>query len=248
MDKESYELQEILKIIAFNVVFYRKRLGLTQEELAFEADIDRTYIGYIENAKHSVTVGMLQKVAKVLDIPLTALITANGNHSPIQRLNFLFPFIREYQRLAEETNKINDVFQDNGGKLLQVLLITGLKDIAGREGNDAVDSDGNEYELKSVNVLLTRSFSTHHHMNPTIISKYRRVSWIFAVYESIELKEIYKLNPNQLEPYYTAWEEKWHKDGGKDINNPKIPLKYVQLHGQLLYRMDDDGVFKETKL
>ena len=43
--------------------------------------------------------------------------------------------------LAEETNGINDVFQDNGGKLLQVLLITGLKDIPGREGNDAVDCD-----------------------------------------------------------------------------------------------------------
>ncbi len=244
MDNESQLLASLLAIVARNIVYYRKQMGMTQEDLAFQADIDRTYIGYIENAKHNITLGVLQKIAIALNTPLLSLLEVSEIHTPIQKLNFLFPFIRHYQRLAEETNKINDVFQDNGGKLLQVLLITGLVDIPGREGNDAIDKDGNEYELKSVNVLLTKSFSTHHHMNPTIISKYRKVDWIFAVYESIELKEIYKLNPLQLEPYYTAWETKWHQDGGKDINNPKIPLKYVRENGQELYRMDDDGVFR----
>ena len=38
-----------------------------------------------------------------------------------------------------------------------------------------------------------------------------------------------------LEPYYQRWEEKWHADGGKDINNPKIPLRFVKEHGRLLY-------------
>jgi transcriptional regulator with XRE-family HTH domain len=248
MDNESQILGELLTIVAQNIVFYRKQLGMTQEELAFTADIDRTYIGYIENSKHNITLGVLLKIAIALKTPLLSLLTANENHTPIQKLNFLFPFIRQYQKLAEETNEINDVFQDNGGKLLQVLLITGLVDIPGREGNDAIDKNGNEYELKSVNVLLTKSFSTHHHMNPTIISKYRKVDWIFAVYESIELKEIYLLKPEQLEPYYTSWETKWYKDGEKDINNPKIPLKYVQVNGQLLYRMEEDGIFRLTEL
>lgn len=53
---------------------------------------------------------------------------------------------------------------------MQVLLILNLKIIAGREGNDAVDGLGQEYELKSVNIELTKSFSTHHHMNPVIIA------------------------------------------------------------------------------
>jgi transcriptional regulator with XRE-family HTH domain len=248
MDNESQVLAELLNIVAQNIVFYRKQAGMTQEDLAFKADIDRTYIGYIENAKHNITLGVLQKIGTALNTPLLSLLTANEHHTPIQKLNFLFPFIRQYQKLAEETNEINDVFQDNGGKLLQVLLITGLVDIPGREGNDAVDKNGNEYELKSVNVLLTKSFSTHHHMNPYIIAKYRQVDWIFAVYESIELKEIYRLTPKQLEPYYTSWETKWHKDGGKDINNPKIPLKYVRDNGQELYRMEDDRIFRLTEL
>lgn len=155
-------------------------------------------------------------------------------HSDINLLNKLFPAIQQYQDLASK-HGIDDVFQDNGGKLLQVLLLLGLTVLPGREGNDAVDKDGKEYELKSINMELTRGFSTHHHMNPVIISKYRQVDWIFAVYRHIEIQAIYLLSPNQLEPFYKAWEEKWYADGKKDINNPKINLKYVIGHGTILY-------------
>ncbi len=149
-------------------------------------------------------------------------------------LDDLFPYIQQYQDWAVQ-HGINDIFEDNGGKILQVLLVTGLKVIPGREGNDAKDSDGNEFELKSVNIALTKSFSTHHHINPRIIEKYRQVDWIFAVYRGIILLSIYKLTPPTLEYYYTQWQEKWNSNGGKDINNPKIPLKYVMEHGELLY-------------
>ena len=234
-----------LKIIAQNIIGLRKELGLTQEQLAHEAGIDRSYMGYIENAKHNITLGMLERVAIALKTNINFLITPHQAQTPIEKLNYLFPFIREYQELAYYTNGINDIFQDNGGKLLQVLLITGLKDLPGREGNDAIDKNNNEYELKSVNILLTKSFSTHHHMNPTIIAKYRKVDWIFAIYEAIEIKEIYRLKPKSLEFYYTKWEKKWHDDGGKDINNPKIPLKFVRENGELIYEMGADGTFEE---
>ena len=157
-------------------------------------------------------------------------------HPDKKHLDKLFPYIRQYQDLAS-SHGINDIFQDNGGKLLQVLLITGLKVLPGREGNDAIDANGNEYELKSVNILLTKSFSTHHHMNPGIIEKYRQVDWIFAVYKGIELQAIYKLTPAYLEVYYEKWETQWHKRGGNDINNPKIPLKHVMEHGEAIYRI-----------
>lgn len=160
------------------------------------------------------------------------------SHKDRALLEELFPHIQKYQELAVK-HGINDIFQDNGGKILQVLLVTGLTILPGREGNDAIDEHGNEYELKSVNTLLTQSFSTHHHMNPVIIAKYRKVDWVFAVYEGIELKEIYKLTPQDIEPYYSRWEKKWHESGGKDINNPKIPLKYVREAGKLIYHCDN---------
>jgi hypothetical protein len=156
------------------------------------------------------------------------------SHSDFEKLKNLWPNIQEYQELATK-HGIKDIFQDNGGKLLQVILITNLQVLSGREGNDAVDINGQEYELKSINIDLTKGFSTHHHMNPTIIAKYRKVPWIFAIYKNIELQEIYQLEPGDLEYYYSKWEQKWHDDGGKDINNPKIPVSFVIEVGKKIY-------------
>lgn len=156
------------------------------------------------------------------------------SHPDAELLKQLFPSVRRYQKLAVK-HGIPDIFQDNGGKILQVCLIVGLKVLPSREGNDAVDEDGNEYELKTVNLSRTAQFTTHHHLNPVIIAKYRKVDWIFTTYEGIELKEIYLLKPAAMEYWYARWKKKWHADGGKDINNPKVPLTYVREHGELLH-------------
>ncbi len=155
-------------------------------------------------------------------------------HRDHEDLQKLLPFIRKLQELADR-HGIRDIFQDNGGKLLQIALATGLTILKKREGNDARDENGREYELKSVNIALTQSFSTHHHLNPTILAKYRKVDWVFAIYEAIELKAIYHMPPEKLEPYFAAWEKKWHDSGGKDINNPKIPTLFVVDHGKLVW-------------
>lgn len=157
-----------------------------------------------------------------------------NSHSDKAKLDELFPAIREYQKLATQ-HGINDIFQDNGGKLLQMLLITGLKISPGREGNDAQDENGHEYEVKTVNVLLTKSFSTHHHLNPSILKKYCKVDWFFGVYKGIEIQEIYRCSPFDLNPYFKKWRKKWKESGGKDINNPKIPVEFVRKRGRLIY-------------
>lgn len=162
------------------------------------------------------------------------------NNDAIAELNRLFPYVREYQQLAKKVANINDIFQDNGGKLLQVLLVTDLRNLdKSREGNDAIDSNGNEYELKSVNTQLTKSFSTNHHLNPSIINKYRKVDWVFAVYDDIELLEIYLMKPHMLESFYKKWETQYNITG-KDINNPKIPLSYVRENGILVFRHNEN--------
>lgn len=157
----------------------------------------------------------------------------NTPHKDYYLMRELWAGIEKYQELATK-HGISDIFQDNGGKLLQVLLLLDLEALKGRGGNDAVDRYGNEYELKSLNTqLTTTSFTTHHHMNQDIINKYRLVPWIFAVYENIKLCEVYLLNPIDLEFYYNQWETKLQTQ--KDINNPKIPLKYVRQYGTLLW-------------
>lgn len=164
-----------------------------------------------------------------------------------EKFNRLFPYVREYQELATKYN-INDIFQDNGGKYLQLLMILNLSTDGAREGNDAIDAHGNEYEIKTVNLTLSHQFTTHHHMNPTIINKYRKVHWYFAAFKNIELQVIYKMSPENMEHFYTKWETKWHTDGGKDINNPKIPLSYVMNHGEIVWLPHDQTEFSKPKL
>lgn len=164
-------------------------------------------------------------------------------HPDFMRLVELFPAVQEYQKLASK-HGINDIFQDNGGKILQLCLCLGISILPGREGNDAVDATtGGEFELKTLNFLTKGGFTTHHHLNPVIIAKYRRVDWIFAGYEGIELKAIWRLTPEQMEYWFSMWEAKWHATGGKDINNPKISRSYVMQNGELLYPREGQPEF-----
>ena len=164
-----------------------------------------------------------------------------------EKFDRLFPYVREYQELASK-HKINDIFQDNGGKYLQLLMILNLSTDGAREGNDAIDAAGNEYEIKTVNMELQHQFTTHHHMNPVIIAKYRQVDWYFAAFKNIELQVIYKVKPDKMEHFYSKWEKKWNDDGGKDINNPKIPLTYVMQHGEIVWLPNDQTEFTKPKL
>ena len=67
-------IDKLLPIVAANVTRYRKELALTQEDLAFKADIDRTYIGYIENGKQNVSLEKLCEIAKALNVRVRDLI------------------------------------------------------------------------------------------------------------------------------------------------------------------------------
>ena len=52
----------------------RLKAGLTQEALAFAADVDRTYISYLENDQKSPTLEMLVKLCRELALPVSELI------------------------------------------------------------------------------------------------------------------------------------------------------------------------------
>ncbi len=174
------------------------------------------------------------------------MTTNQYNETDLEKLQRLLPAIREYQQLADKYN-INDIFQDNGGKYLQIFMLLGLQTDGSREGNDAFDVNGNEYEIKTLNIDLQRSFSTHHHLNPTILEKYRQVDWFFVPFKGIEIQAIYRLTPEDMEYFYTEWESKWHEKE-KDLNNPKVPLKYVMEHGELVWLPDGVTDFIPGKL
>lgn len=54
--------------LGLNIQEVRRSRGLSQEDLAHRASIDRGYIGKIENAKHAASVDTIDAIAKALDI------------------------------------------------------------------------------------------------------------------------------------------------------------------------------------
>jgi transcriptional regulator with XRE-family HTH domain len=212
----------------------REERELTQDDLARALNVPISHLLRIEATESSLNV--VESLAEVA--PIEAALpepvqqtqrVIEQRQSDVERLSAAFRGIREAQRLADEYG-INDILQDNGGKVLQVLILLGLRHSPGREGNDAVDSEGNEYELKTINRSLNKNagVTTHHHLNKDILAKYRMVkAWYIAIYESVELKEIYRLSPTQLEPLFQQWEHKI-ETRGESLNNPKIPMRYVR--------------------
>lgn len=52
----------------------RLKLNLSQEKLALEADVDRTYVNDIEKGSRNVSLVIAFKLAKALNIPLANLL------------------------------------------------------------------------------------------------------------------------------------------------------------------------------
>lgn len=61
---------DIRKKIGLRIKEYRTNLKLTQEALAFKAEIDKTYVNEVENGKRNISVINLEKISGALEISL----------------------------------------------------------------------------------------------------------------------------------------------------------------------------------
>ena len=57
------------------VIELRKTKGITQEELAYRCDIQRSYMGVIERGEKSVTLNTIEKIAAGLELSITELMS-----------------------------------------------------------------------------------------------------------------------------------------------------------------------------
>lgn len=74
MDKEKLLFLEMQQRIASNTKLRRKSLGLSQEELSFEAEIDRTYVSQIERCQINPSLLVLCKLSTALSATVEDLI------------------------------------------------------------------------------------------------------------------------------------------------------------------------------
>lgn len=70
MEREHFEEY---KKLGLNIAYYRKEQGLSQIKLADKIDISRTHMSRIENNDCSVSLDVIFRIAKVLDIPVSKL-------------------------------------------------------------------------------------------------------------------------------------------------------------------------------
>ena len=73
--------KEIFKIIGFNVKAYRKKAGLTQQELADKFMGDRAKVSDIENGKENFMLSTLLDIAEGLNVDVKKLF------APIKKIN-----------------------------------------------------------------------------------------------------------------------------------------------------------------
>ena len=153
-------------------------------------------------------------------------------------VDILWRQLATLQEIASEFG-ISNIFQDNGAEILQQLIYLNMKAVPGREGNDGVDINGCEWEMKSLDISKGNAgITTNHHLNAAIIEKYKTVPWSVAIYDGIHLKKIYIVGNEQLRPMFSKWEKQLETQ--ESINNPKIPLAYIEEHGILIYSEGDE--------
>ena len=168
-----------------------------------------------------------------------AKLTPTGDIRPIIELGIRL-------QDAATGHGIHNVFDDGGYKELMLLTLFHLRKL-GREGDDAEDDEGRRYEIKTVARMSSAGVrktslgvTTEHTLTQANIARYRKTFlWIVAVFDQAHPEAIYEVTPDQLEPFFAKWEAELDRQGRlrtagsavAHINNPKIPLKFIEQVG-----------------
>ena len=68
-------VDEIMISFGKNVQLCRKAMNISQEELAFRAELNRTYIGMVERAERNISLKNAKKIADALNVKLDDLLS-----------------------------------------------------------------------------------------------------------------------------------------------------------------------------
>jgi len=76
---------EIREVLAANLRRARNVAGLSQEELAHRAGVDRTYISALERCRYAAGVEVLDRIARELGIEAADLLRRPDNDGSLQK-------------------------------------------------------------------------------------------------------------------------------------------------------------------
>lgn len=61
-------------VLAANLVRLRQERGWSQEALAFECGLHRTFVGHVELQRRNISLDNLERLAQALDVPTWSLL------------------------------------------------------------------------------------------------------------------------------------------------------------------------------
>lgn len=67
----------IHRLFGLRVQELRKKRNLTQEELAYLVGVDRSYMGFIERGERNITLRRIAKIAQILGVEASDLLSSN---------------------------------------------------------------------------------------------------------------------------------------------------------------------------
>ena len=70
---------DIKESLGKRIKFLRNELGISQEELADKARIDRTYITSVERGKRNISIVNIEKISRALEVTLSKLFDFEEN-------------------------------------------------------------------------------------------------------------------------------------------------------------------------
>ncbi|WP_423596530.1 helix-turn-helix domain-containing protein [Roseateles sp. MS654] len=62
------------ELLALNVIRLRQQRGLSQEALAFEAGLHRTFVAHVERQARNISLDNIEKLALALEVPVYRLL------------------------------------------------------------------------------------------------------------------------------------------------------------------------------
>jgi transcriptional regulator with XRE-family HTH domain len=66
------------RIVAANIRRCRKELGISQQNFAYDIDMDRTYFGAIERGERNVSIDNIERIANGLNVSPHTLLQCVG--------------------------------------------------------------------------------------------------------------------------------------------------------------------------
>jgi transcriptional regulator with XRE-family HTH domain len=69
-------------LVAWNLRRIRVKRGLSQERLAYDAGVDRSYVGGLERQQENPTVDVLDRLAKTLEVSISEFFRVPRKGAP----------------------------------------------------------------------------------------------------------------------------------------------------------------------